>query len=74
MATIIIKYKGEIIAEISPSSPTRKILETSGKYTEGDIEIVYVNYCPRAEEVTSYNFTDFLNSYIFSASAVEVVE
>ena len=72
MANITIKYNNEVIGELNNLGSL--IMKTAGHGCEYDIELYYINHCPRSEEVTSYNFTDFLNSYIFSASAVEVVE
>ncbi len=74
MAAITIRYKGEVIAEISAAEPTTKILNTSGKFTEGDIELNYINYCPRAESISSFSMNDFFNFFTPTASAIEITE
>ena len=74
MAAITIRYKGEVIAEISAAEPTTKILSTSGKFTEGDIELSYINYCPRSEPVAAFQMSEFFNMFMPTASAVEVTE
>ena len=49
MADISINYKGSKIAELSGTG--KKILNTSGKYCEGDIEVNYTPNC-RSYEIT----------------------
>ena len=61
MASVTVRYKGEAILELN--SFGSKTLKTAGKYCEADIELDYINYCPRAEQEAQYDMGEFLERW-----------
>lgn len=60
MPDVTLLYKGQTILELDESAT--KNIKLSGKYCEGDIELVYVAHRTR-ENVTSYfAFLDYMSS------------
>lgn len=67
MPTISVIYKGEVVKTIDSNKPDAIDLLTGGKYCDADIEIQYINHCPKSSPVVSFNITDFLEKNIPSS-------
>lgn len=70
MTTININYKDQTIKTLEANKPDSIEILTGGKYCEGDIEIVYINHCPKSSPVVSFNITDFLEKNIPSSEVL----
>lgn len=57
MANVTLRYKGEVILELD--SLGTGTIQTAGRFCEADIELAYINHCPRADQTTSFRMKDF---------------
>lgn len=62
MACVTLRYKGQVILELNNLGS--KTLKTAGKYCEADIELDYINYCPRSEQETQFDIGAFFDRWI----------
>ena len=74
MPTISVIYKGEVVKTINSNKPDTIDLLTGGKYCEGDIEIQYVNHCPKENPVASFSMADLFANFQPAAVAEEYAE
>lgn len=73
MTNVTVKYRGQIIAELDSLGNIKLLTENRG--CDSDIEINYINYCPRT--ISEYNFIldEYYNNYYrYIESTVEVGE
>ena len=68
MANVTIKYNNEIIGELNNLGSL--IMKTAGHACEFDIELDYINHCPKSTPVVSFNITDFLEKNIPSSEVL----
>lgn len=57
MASVTLRYKGEVILELD--SLGTGTIRTAGRFCEADIELAYINHCPRADQTTFFQMSDF---------------
>jgi hypothetical protein len=67
MASITIKYNNEIIGELNNLGSL--IMKTAGHGCEYDIELYYINHCPRSDIASSIIMDSFFEEYEMNASA-----
>lgn len=73
MTNVTVKYRGQIIAELSGLGNIKLLTENRG--CDSDIEINYINYCPRTESEYNYILDEYyINYYQYIESTVEVGE
>lgn len=56
--SVVLTYKGETIGALS--SLGSLTLKTAGTYCEADIELVYINHCPRSDVTAYFDVAAFL--------------
>ena len=69
MANVTVKYRGQVIAELDNLGNIRLLTENHG--CDSDIEINYINYCPREEAVGIYDMKDYYDKYSADSYASE---
>lgn len=73
MANVTVKYRGQVIAELSDLGNIKLLTENRG--CDSDIEINYINYCPRTESEYNYILDEYYDNYYrYIESTVEVGE
>lgn len=72
MANVTIRYNNEIIGELNNLGSL--IMKTAGHACEFDIELDYINHCPRENPIASFRMTDLFANFQPTAIAEEVVE
>ena len=72
MASVTLTYKGQVILELDRLGT--KTLKTGGKYCEADIELAFIQHCPRSEQTASYLMDAFFAAFDPATYAKEVTE
>jgi hypothetical protein len=73
MANVTIKYREQIIAELNNLGSVTLLTKDHG--CDSNIEIDYINYCPRTESEYNYILDEYyINYYQYIESAVEFGE
>ena len=73
MANVTVKYRGQVIAELDNLGNIRLLTENHG--CDSDIEINYINYCPRTVSEYNYYLDEYYRDYYqYIESAVELGE
>lgn len=72
MASITIKYNNEVIGELNNLGSL--IMKTAGHGCEYDIELYYINHCPRTESTSTFIIDSFFEDFVLSSSAIEITE
>lgn len=72
MASVTVTYTDRVIAELAGNGSL--ILKTGGKYCEADIELAFIQHCPRTEQKSSYLLDDFFTGFVPTANAKDVTE
>ena len=67
MASITIKYNNEVIGELNNLGSL--IMKTAGHGCEYDIELYYINHCPRSDIASSLVMDSFFEEYEMDAYA-----
>ena len=70
MTNVTVKYRGQVIAELSDLGNIKLLTENRG--CDSDIEINYINYCPRT--ISEYNFIldeYYDNYYRYSSGSLQ---
>lgn len=73
MTNVTVKYRGQVIAELDNLGNIRLLTENHG--CDSDIEINYINYCPRTVSEYNYILDEYYRDYYqYIESAVEFGE
>lgn len=67
MANVTIKYREQIIAELNSLGSVTLLTKDHG--CDSNIEIDYINYCPREEAIGIYDMHDYYDKYSVGSDA-----
>ena len=71
MANVTVKYRGQVIAELDNLGNIRLLTENHG--CDSDIEINYINYCPRTVSEYNYILDEFFRTFKEISNRIEII-